>query len=205
MQQSSVREQPEREPSARATDPSATLPSASAPYAARPGRRRRLATAVVAVAVLGLFGTACSGGDDDGDEGGGKDTKGSSSTRDGGGSDEDQAVAWRKCLRDNGVDMPEPKPGSNAAPGLEMTKENQAATEKAFEACKDEAPKNGPGSEMTQEKKDALIEYATCMREQGVDMPIPKEGEAMALPAPSTPAEKKAYEKAGKACEDVRL
>ncbi|MGW7349898.1 hypothetical protein [Streptomyces sp. NPDC054784] len=192
MQKSSVLEPP--------THP--TGPHA-AQYGERAGRRRRLATAVVAVAVLGLFGTACSG-DDGGD--GDEDTKGSSSTRDGGGkSDEDQAVAWRKCLRDNGVDMPEPKPGSNAAPGLKMTKENQAATEKAFEACKDEAPKNGPGSEMTQEKKDALIEYAKCMRKQGVDMPIPKEGEAMALPAPSTPAEKKAYEKAGKACEDVRL
>ncbi|MER5942470.1 hypothetical protein ABT121_34800 [Streptomyces sp. NPDC001928] len=163
-------------------------------------RPRSIAAAVVVVAALGLFGTACS---DSKDGSGDKDS--ASNAQDGGRTDEDQAVAWRKCLRENGMEIDEPKPGSEGEPGIKVDAANKDVTTKAFEACKDKAPKNGPGSEMTQEKKDALVKYAKCMREQGIDMPIPKDGQAMALPAPTTDAQKKAYEKASKACEDVRL
>ncbi|MCQ6248604.1 hypothetical protein [Streptomyces malaysiensis] len=166
----------------------------------RVGRHRRLATAAACVAVLGLFGTACSDSSDGSDDKGSKDSTSQNSGR----TDEDQTVAWTKCLRDNGVDIDMPKGDGQGMPGIRMTKENQATTKKAFQACKDKAPKNGPGSEMTQERKDAMVKYAKCMRENGIDMPVPEEGKMAALPMPSTAAEKKAHEKAAKACEDVR-
>lgn len=160
--------------------------------------RRSVVNVAVCVAALGLFGTACS---DSGDEDS-KDSK-DSAAQESGKTDEDQAVAWRKCMRDNGADIKEPK-GDGSQQGIQMTKENQATMQKAFEACKDKAPKNGPGSPMTQEKQDAMVKYAKCMNENGVDMPIPEKGRANALPMPSTDAQKKAHEKASEACKDVR-
>lgn len=162
-------------------------------------RRRSVVNIAVCVAALGLFGTACSDGGDDDDS---KDEK-DSSAQDTGKTDEDQAVAWRKCLRDNGVDIKEPK-GSGVQEGIKVDKDNQAATQKAFKACQDKAPKNGPGSPMTQEKQDALVKYAKCMRKNGVDMPIPEKNKPQALPMPSTDAQKKAHEKANEACKGVQ-
>ncbi|GAA2069715.1 hypothetical protein GCM10009801_19790 [Streptomyces albiaxialis] len=153
---------------------------------------RSVAAAVACVAVLGLLGTACS------DSSGEKDTK-DSAAQGGGKTEEDQAVAWRKCLRDNGVDMPEPKSGEEQA-GITVDRKNQGAMKKAIDACKDKAPKNGPGSPLTQKEKDELVARAKCLRKHGVDVPVPKEGQAAALPMPKTAAEKKKLEKAHKAC-----
>ncbi|MFG3257305.1 hypothetical protein [Streptomyces sp. NPDC048172] len=155
----------------------------------------RLAAAVACVAVLGLFGTACS---DSSGEKGGKDGK-DSAAQGGGKTEADQAVEWRKCLRDNGVKMPEPK-GDDAQAGVQVDRSNQGAMKKAIEACKDKAPKNGPGSPMSQKERDALVERTKCLRKHGVDVPVPKEGQAAALPRPKNAAEKKELAKAHKAC-----
>ncbi|NEE39906.1 hypothetical protein G3M53_82760, partial [Streptomyces sp. SID7982] len=76
---------------------------------------------------------------------------GSGGTKDGGSAsgskktEEDQALEHRKCLREQGLDIPEPKPGENGMgvtiDGGSMGKEKM---EKAFKACEDKAVGDGP-------------------------------------------------------------
>ncbi|MFE7570435.1 hypothetical protein ACFU76_26265 [Streptomyces sp. NPDC057539] len=159
----------------------------------RPGRtRRHVVAAACCVAVLALFGTACS------DSGGSKDSGASDSAK----TAADKALEYRTCLRDNGLDMPEPSEGTAADPGIQLGGGNSKATvEKALKACKDKAPAGDAGSQESGADKDSQLKYRTCMREHGQDMPDPKEGEAQALPERKSGAEAKKFEEASKACE----
>ncbi|MET9092909.1 hypothetical protein ABZX72_12520 [Streptomyces cyaneofuscatus] len=159
-------------------------------------RRRSLAAACLLATTVVLSATACSG------DGGGTKSDGSSS-----GSkktEEDQALEHRKCLREQGLDIPEPKPGEN---GMGVTidggSKSQKEMEKAFKACQDKAVGGGP-KELTQAEKDKMVAFARCMRKNGFDMPDPKfdGGMAQAMPALKG-SEMKKFEKANKACESV--
>lgn len=158
-----------------------------------------------AVASLALLTTGCSAGADAGD--GGKSGKGdekSSGAVSEEGKEEDQALAHRKCLREQGLNVPEPKAGEGAqglSVGGGVSKEQ---LEKALKACQDKA---GPGraKEMTQADKDKAVKFAQCMRKNGVDMPDPDfDGGAVAgLKVPEDAAGKQKFEKAIAACESV--
>ncbi|MEV6419241.1 hypothetical protein [Streptomyces sp. NPDC051662] len=157
----------------------------------RPGRRRRHVAAACCVAVLALFGTACSNSGDSKDSG-------ASNAK----TAADKALEYRKCLRDNGLDMPEPSEGTAADPGIQLGGGNSNATvEKALKACKDKAPAGDADSQESQADKDKQLKYRKCMREHGQDMPDPKEGQAQPLPERKSGAEAKKFEEASKACE----
>ncbi|MFD8464303.1 hypothetical protein ACFV10_04175 [Streptomyces cyaneofuscatus] len=159
-------------------------------------RRRSLAAACLLATTVVLSATACSG-DGGGTKSGGS-SSGSKKTK------EDQALEHRKCLREQGLDIPEPKPGEN---GMGVTidggSKSQKEMEKAFKACQDKAVGGGP-KELTQAEKDKMVAFARCMRKNGFDMPDPKfdGGMAQAMPALKG-SEMKKFEKANKACESV--
>ncbi|WP_405550245.1 hypothetical protein OG215_35750 [Streptomyces globisporus] len=159
-------------------------------------RGRSLAAACALAAALALTATACSG-DGDGTKDGGS-ASGTKKTK------EDQALEHRKCLREQGLDIPEPKPGENGMgvtiDGGSMGKEKM---EKAFKACEDKAVGGGP-KELSQAEKDKMVAFARCMRKNGFDMPDPKfdGGKGQALPELKSQDMKK-LEKANKACESA--
>lgn len=159
-------------------------------------RRRTVAAACLLATTVVLSATACS------DEGGGTKSGGSASTTEK--TEEDQALEHRKCLREQGLDIPEPKPGEN---GMGVTidggSKSKQEMEKAFKACQDKAVGGGP-KELSQAEKDKMVAFARCMRKNGFDMPDPKfdGGMAQAMPAPKD-SEMKKFEKADKACESV--
>lgn len=151
--------------------------------------------AVTALSALALVATGCSGGK-------GPDT-GSDSAGDAG-KKADQALEHRKCLREQGLDVPEPKPGQDdralSISGDGMTKEKM---EKALKAC---AGKGGPGSGKgpTQAEKDKMLKYAQCMRKNGFNMPDPKfDGGMTSAQRIPEGTEKEKFDKANKACESV--
>ncbi|MFB6663981.1 hypothetical protein [Streptomyces sp. CS147] len=159
-------------------------------------RGRSVAAACALAAALALTATACSG------DGGG--TKDGGSASDSKMTKEDQALEHRKCLREQGLDIPEPKPGENGMgvtiDGGSMGKEKM---EKAFKACEDKAVGGGP-KEMTQAEKDKAVAYARCMRQNGFDMPDPKfDGGAMQAAPALKSKDMKKFEKANKACESA--
>lgn len=163
-----------------------------------PARRRTIAAVCLLTATVVLTATACSG---DGGDGSGTRSGGSASTKK---TEEDQALEHRKCLREQGLKIPEPKPGeAGAGITLDGGGMSQKEMEKAFKACQDKAVGGGP-KELTQAEKDKMVAFARCMRKNGFDMPDPKfEGGAMQA-APALKAEDmKKFEKANKACESV--
>ncbi|MFD3943088.1 hypothetical protein [Streptomyces sp. NPDC058579] len=166
----------------------------------RPARRTRETfqlAAAVSIAALALLTTACTA------DGGGKKAGGESVSDEG--KKADQALEHRKCLREQGLDVPEPKPGEEGVGltigGDGMSKEKM---EKAFKACQGKGGA-GMGKEPTQAEKDKMIKYAQCMRKNGFDMPDPTfggGGMTAARPIPQGEEAKK-FEKANKACESV--
>jgi hypothetical protein len=125
--------------------------------------------------------TGC-GGDEDPPAGGASPTGGS-----GGGAgnatqaaDYDQMVEYTKCMRGQGLDMPDPKPGEGPQSimawvqnsGVEPSRFRQANA-----ACQDKLPsgiRDRAGSQDTQER---MLKFAQCMRDNGVNMPDPKGGQ----------------------------
>ena len=150
---------------------------------------RRLASAVLAVAALLGAATAC-GSSDDGEAGGdvasldegaaGDDapdatTAGTSSPED----VEDAMLAFTQCMRDHGVDMPDPQvtgDGGGMAIAIEGDFEDTQFQE-AQEAC-EPLMANARGTmeidpEERAEMQAEMLEFSECMREHGIDMPDP--------------------------------
>ncbi|KAB2347452.1 hypothetical protein [Actinomadura rudentiformis] len=158
------------------------------------------------LSALAFLGTACGG-----DAGGsGKENPSVSGTAPAGkgGGDRmpsmDQQLKFAKCMREHGVDMPDPKPGE-AQRGIAIGGKGASAEkiEKALKSCRSVAgiPEPKP---ISQEQKDRMLKFAQCMRQHGVDMPDPKfdgkGGMAAAQRAPQSEAERVKFDKANRAC-----
>jgi hypothetical protein len=118
----------------------------------------------------------------------GSDADGGAAT--GGKPDDDKAFAgaldFAKCMRERGIDMPDPVKSADGGvrlearraggPGVEPGKGDpkmeaaQKACEKHLEAGMGEPPDPAEQARM----QDALFAYARCMRAVGIDMPDPK-------------------------------
>jgi hypothetical protein len=138
--------------------------------------------AVLMAAVL----TAC--GSEDGDSNGVASLTDTTSTTEGGDSgdsgsaekDKDPkqaAIDYAKCMREHGVEMPDPS--SNGELRLRVRPGNEQKVEAAQKACQHIIENAGP--RLTEEQqsvmKEALLAFAKCMREHGIDMPDPQFGE----------------------------
>ena len=91
-------------------------------------------------------------------------------------SPEDQALAFARCMREQGIDMPDPQIGGNGGVAIAIGGEGIDAEklQEAQEACSEHAPGGfGPGATLSPEQLDEMVEFAECMREHGVDMPDP--------------------------------
>jgi hypothetical protein len=93
-------------------------------------------------------------------------------------SPEDAALAFARCMREHGIPMDDPKVGGGAngpisisigGPGIDTEK-----LEAAQEACGGFMGVSGPKGTMPPDLLDKLVEYASCMREHGIDFPDPQ-------------------------------
>ncbi|WP_406527233.1 hypothetical protein [Streptomyces sp. I8-5] len=159
---------------------------------------RGVAAYLIAAAVV-LSATACSG--DGGGSGSGTKNGGSASgTKK---TDEDQALEHRKCLREHGLNVAEPKPGDDVrGMTIDGGGKSKQEMEKAFKACQDKAV-GGGAKEITQADKDKMLAFARCMRKNGIDMPDPKFDGGMAQAPAMQQKDMKKFEKANAACESA--
>ncbi|MET8747671.1 hypothetical protein [Streptomyces sp. NPDC004728] len=172
-------------------------PTISRRTTSRTQSRSVVAACLMAAAVV-LSATACSG--DGGGSGSGTKSGGSASgTKK---TDEDQALEHRKCLREHGLDVAEPKPGEDGR-GMTIKGDGKSKKEmeKAFKACQDKSV-GGP-KEITQAQKDKMLAFARCMRKNGIDMPDPKFEGGMAQAPALQQKDMKKFEKANAACESA--
>jgi hypothetical protein len=104
---------------------------------------------------------------------------------------EDASLAYGECMRDHGVDLPDPQTSSGGDSGPKFSSSGAAggATrgpdgeseefQAAHEACKSILEDAGaligpPSAEQQAEMQDKLVEVARCMRERGYDFPDPQ-------------------------------
>jgi hypothetical protein len=143
--------------------------------------RKRQGFVLVVGAVLALA-TGCSG------DGGGGDKiasissapKSAPEAAKASGTQEDQMRAFAKCMRDHGVDMPDPQMSPDGKGGrVAVGKaggaggDNTSAVDAASEACKALLPNGGAMKQLNPEELDKARAQAKCMRDHGVDMPDP--------------------------------
>jgi hypothetical protein len=125
---------------------------------------------LVAVAAALALG-ACGSSDDNGGSG-------SSAT-----SRQDKAfegaLKFAKCMREHGIDMPDPQRVGSG--GIKQTLNGKPGSQAKMEAAQKDCQKymqigggKAPSAAEQAKVKDALLAYAKCMRDNGVDMPDPK-------------------------------
>jgi hypothetical protein len=94
----------------------------------------------------------------------------------------DGALKFAQCMREHGVDMPDPKVDASGRVAVTLTGGPKSGNAEAdLEAAQKECGKfmedvkGDPPDAATQAKQqDAMLAFARCMREHGVDMPDPE-------------------------------
>jgi hypothetical protein len=89
-------------------------------------------------------------------------------------------VKFAQCMRDNGVDMPDPEDDGKggvamrAMPADEAGADGQASKfETAHNACKQFLPNGGEYKPPSPEEQDKIRQQAKCMRDKGHNWPDP--------------------------------
>ncbi|HEX8861131.1 MAG TPA: hypothetical protein VGC06_18975 [Actinomycetes bacterium] len=150
---------------------------------ARPLRRRRwpqLAT-VAGALLLTLALTACAGGKQpDGVASLSGSAKPTATTTAGGSGDPRQAaLQFARCMREHGIDMPDPKFNGNG--GISITvhaggrgpKPDDPKFKAAEQACQRFMPKGGQTRRPNPQQLQRALQFARCMRQHGIDVPDP--------------------------------
>jgi hypothetical protein len=173
-----------------------------------------VATAGALAASLILVLAACGGNDDpDGvasltDTTGQTTTEGSGSNGSSAPSEEEREEAeleFAQCMREHGIDFPDPVNGRFQYRGQPGDAEKM---EEAQEACGDILEGIAPqiSEEEEAELQEATLEFARCMRKQGVDdFPDPQfeEGGGVLMQMPEAIEEDPQFEEAQEACQPI--
>ena len=153
--------------------------------------RRRWITFLLPALVVGALATACGGSPSGASDGIASAGDGSSArkTADKVKVDPEQAgLAFARCMREHGVDMPDPQAGGGGmvmigpGPGSGTGEVHAgvhsgppAGFEEADNACRhfiEDLIGEGPG-QLDPAEQDRALKFAQCMRDNGVDMPDP--------------------------------
>lgn len=89
---------------------------------------------------------------------------------------QDATLALAKCMRANGVDMPDPSgSGGFQPPGGAGFNPQDPKFQKAIQACRSQMPNGGPASRTFDAAgQERMIKLAGCMRQNGFDMADPQ-------------------------------
>ncbi len=178
-------------------------------------RATRVSTAVV---ILGMLMTACGDGDDT-TSGGDPDQEvaslgtepdapvGSEVTASSAPADPEEAqLAFAECMREHGVDMPDP--GAEGGIAIEVTPETEDEMNAAMEDCQPllENARGAiePDPEQEAEMREQVLEFTECMREQGIDMPDPVFSDDGGFTVQAEPGEGGGAESGPRADEDFQ-
>ncbi|MFI0407625.1 hypothetical protein [Actinomadura sp. 3N508] len=112
-------------------------------------------------------------------------------------SPEDAQLKFAQCMRENGVDVPDPGGDQKS---MRLGKGNdRKKLEAALEKCRSWLKAGGKMPDLKDPKtRDQYVKFAQCMREHGVDVPDP--GPDGQIKIPSGAVSPEAVEKARKAC-----
>lgn len=116
---------------------------------------------------------------------------------------EEAALKFTECMREHGVDMPDPTTENGIVMEAPHGAKAVAEMEAAQKACEDLMPKSTMSPEEEAEMKQELLEFAQCMREHGVDMPDPTVDGGIEVEVPDGPDGMAEMEAAQEACGEA--
>lgn len=154
-----------------------------------------------AATLLALAGCSSPQGDDGIASAGGATTQSAEQV-----SDEDKALEFVDCMREQGIDLPDPEPNGNggfdygiADSGVDV---GDPAFRKAIQACQDKLPGGGLANLDDPEMQAQLREFAQCMRDNGIDFPDPDPDGGFAGALAEIDRTSPQFQKAIDACRD---
>jgi hypothetical protein len=127
-----------------------------------------------------LVAGACGGASDAGEDTAGQARSNGAPKK---GEDEQRKfLAFAKCMREQGIDMPDPEfkgSGEIAAVRIGGPDVSPQEMEEAQKACRKYLPDaaTGEAPKLSEEDQDAFLAFARCMRQNGVDVPDPRPGD----------------------------
>lgn len=114
-------------------------------------------------------------------------------------SPEDAQLKFAQCMRDNGVDVPDPGSGDGHAMRLGKGGD-RSKLEAALEKCQSWLQAGGKMPDLKDPKvRDQYVKFTQCMREHGVDIPDP--GPDGQIKLPTGQVDRGQAEKAREACK----
>jgi hypothetical protein len=162
---------------------------------------KKIRIALAAMAVAGLLAACGSSADDGGDaddgvaslDGGSTTTSpdGEEQTTETSVDPQEAMLAYTECMREEGIDMPDPQFSEDGEGGMVITREADSGEDQGpmfdpeseeFQAAQDKCGSimdEAIGSieidpEQQAEMREQMLEYAQCMRDQGIDFPDPE-------------------------------
>jgi len=104
------------------------------------------------------------------------------------GNQGEQFRKFAQCMRDNGVDVPDPGPdgtysfggqgGADRTPGVDR---DDPKFQAAMTACRSLMPAGGIPIKLNPQQLELYRVFAACMREQGIDFPDPNADGTLAI------------------------
>jgi predicted small lipoprotein YifL len=91
---------------------------------------------------------------------------------------QDSQVSFAQCLRQHGINAPDPQPGS----GLRIEEGDQGKLDAALKACKQYNPKTDAGRN-DPAAHDRAVKMAQCLRRHGLKVPDPQPGQPLDIGA----------------------
>lgn len=144
-------------------------------------RIRRMALVAAVPVVFGL--AACGGkpGDDGIASAGGGTAKASASASPSQSLDpQDAALKFAQCMRQNGVDMPDPD--SSGGIRIRANPGNQGKVQAAMKKCQHFMQGGGRlGNPDDPKVRDQMLKFAQCMRQHGINVPDPQPGQGIQM------------------------
>lgn len=87
---------------------------------------------------------------------------------------EDAMLQWARCMREHGVNVPDPVDGKVTVDGEGLSEEQMKAAESACAKWQEMAKPQDDGRELSEEEKQAFLDQAQCMRDRGWDVSDPE-------------------------------
>jgi hypothetical protein len=91
---------------------------------------------------------------------------------------DERRLQFTRCMREHGVDLPDPGPNGVPRPGLgsgaaALRDTDRQAFEDALDACRQYADGAVLHGGLSEQDKQQMLDFTTCLREQGVDIGDP--------------------------------
>jgi hypothetical protein len=86
----------------------------------------------------------------------------------------DAMLQYARCMRENGVDVPDPVDGNLTVDGRGLTEEQMRAAESACAKWQQLAEPEDGGRELSEDEKQAFLDQAQCMRDRGWNVSDPE-------------------------------